>query len=202
MVLHHRAAQHQPGDQSAREARHVDQGKWVEQARARLKLACLDDAGRHNQPLVVAARHAFWRGFGARGPADAEHIVGGDGGVLFRLDQLGLVFSRQRIGPGRLNADHPGWQVGAPSQDRAHAWVGSAELAVHVGCQVGMAGPADLGESDGRLRCGERQNMCQLMFTVLHGYWRHDHAKPGTGQVHQVLLHAVGQVYHHDVIAT
>ena len=75
------------------------------------------------------------------------------------------------------------------------------QLREHSGRIVRMAGAPDARESDGRTGLGERQDVIDLMFTILHRHRRHHDAEPRAREVDHELLDAVGQLHHHDVVA-
>ena len=82
------ASHDQPGGQTGRHPRHVDEGERNQQLGTPLQLPSLADRLPGDQPFVVIPGHTLGARLCAGGPADGEHIVGGDAHVVAVLAQL------------------------------------------------------------------------------------------------------------------
>ena len=66
---------------------------------------------------------------------------------------------------------------------------------------VALARFANVREGQYRSGLGDGEYMRHLMLAVLNRHRGHDQPQPGTGHVGQILLHTVGQVQHHNIVA-
>ena len=97
MVLEHGATQYQPGGKGGGQPRHIDKRERVQQAGVLWNAGRFNDAGCHDQPFVVTARHALGLGLGARRPADREDVIGSNSGVPLNLPKLGALSRCERV---------------------------------------------------------------------------------------------------------